>query len=86
MFVRFSDRSHAPRGNAAPGALRPAQNDAERQEMHSHAERGNDQGLDLLQTLGDRSFDPVRIQPAFGQHLRRLCVFDVDIRQAQVQH
>jgi hypothetical protein len=36
------DRSHAPRGNASPDALRPLW-DAERPRLHSHAERGNDQ-------------------------------------------
>ena len=47
---RNTDRSHAPRGNAAPDAPRPADDahsgrgsDAERHGMHSHAERGNDQ-------------------------------------------
>jgi len=37
------DHSHAPRGNAAGDALRPAVGDAERHGMHSHAERGNEQ-------------------------------------------
>ncbi|TAN51285.1 MAG: SDR family NAD(P)-dependent oxidoreductase, partial [Methylococcaceae bacterium] len=37
------DRSHAPRGNAAPDALRPVPTrTAERWEARSHAERGND--------------------------------------------
>ncbi len=47
-FTTGLDRSHAPRGHAAPDALRPAghgylEGDAERHWMHSHAERGNDQ-------------------------------------------
>src|SRR5450830_23312 len=33
-----------------------------------------------------RSLDPGFIQAALGQHLRRLGVFDVHIRQAQMQH
>ncbi|AZF39824.1 DNA polymerase III epsilon subunit [Pseudomonas sp. R4-39-08] len=48
---RLSDRSHAPRGNAAGDAPRPAsprntkalrKGDAKRHGMHSHAERGDD--------------------------------------------
>ncbi|PZZ99832.1 hypothetical protein DJ480_30600 [Pseudomonas sp. Leaf98] len=47
------DRSHAPRGHAAPDALRPAghghlEGDAERHWMRYHAERGNDQKQDRL--------------------------------------
>ncbi|CAI8721570.1 hypothetical protein EMIT0P2_120053 [Pseudomonas sp. IT-P2] len=43
---RFFDRSHVEasnrlRGNASMDAPRPS--DAERHELHSHAERGNDQ-------------------------------------------
>jgi len=41
-FEMRSDRSHAPRGNAAMDALRLLW-DAERPGLHSHAERGNDQ-------------------------------------------
>ena len=39
-----------------------------------------------MQALTHRRFDPGLIQPALGQHLRRLGVFDVTVRQAQVQH
>ncbi|PNQ91723.1 hypothetical protein CCU68_15460 [Pseudomonas gingeri NCPPB 3146 = LMG 5327] len=43
----FTDRSHAPRGNAARDAPRHRfAADAERPGRHSHAERGNDQPSD----------------------------------------
>ena len=55
-----SDRSHAPRGNAAPDAPRPAlrEGDAERHRMHSHAERGNDRHIlhDYLETADGEAF------------------------------
>ena len=45
ITVALSDRSHAPRGNAAWGRVRASalrNGDAERHGMHSHAKRGND--------------------------------------------
>ncbi|MNS91461.1 hypothetical protein D3C72_1255540 [compost metagenome] len=42
--------------------------------------------VEQLQTLADRGLDAGLIQPTLSQHLRRLGVFDVDVRQAQMQH
>jgi hypothetical protein len=41
-FPNVIDRSHALRGHASLDALRPL-SDAERQRLHAHAKRGNDQ-------------------------------------------
>jgi hypothetical protein len=57
-----SDRSHAPRGNAAPDAPRPEmtriqawRGDAERHEMHAHAERRNDRLPRTVHKVGPAS-------------------------------
>ncbi|RML72640.1 hypothetical protein ALQ91_05472 [Pseudomonas syringae pv. syringae] len=53
---------------------------------HARRMRNLWQSANQRQSLVDRGFDPLGIQAALGEHLRRLGVLDVDIRQAQVQY
>jgi len=42
LKITYTDGSHAPRGNPLKDALRPEPR--KRFRLHSHAERGNDEG------------------------------------------
>ncbi len=66
---RAFDRSHAPRGNAAWDAPRPARQckaqdqrrgDAERHGMHSHAERGNDHRRQARPDSTNNASNPIK--------------------------